>query len=64
MTGGGGYLGSRLAKQLAANGYRVTTFDVHYFEQDNDSRINRIKVPITGPCINRNNSLTLRIGAF
>eukprot|EP00731_Ephydatia_muelleri_P029296 Em0020g940a len=47
VTGGGGYLGSRLAKQLAANGYRVTTFDVHYFEQDNDSRINRIKGDIT-----------------
>ena len=51
MTGGGGYVGSRLAKQLAADGYRVTTFDVRYFEQDNDSRITRIKVPINGPVI-------------
>ena len=44
MTGGGGYIGSRLAKRLAENGYRVTTFDVHYFEEDNGGVINRIRV--------------------
>lgn len=44
VTGGGGYIGSRLAKRLAENGYRVTTFDVHYFEEDNGGVINRIRV--------------------
>lgn len=47
VTGGGGYLGGRLAKQLAANGYRVTTFDVHYLEGQSDSRIDQIKGDIT-----------------
>ena len=44
VTGGGGYIGGRLVKQLAANGYKVTTFDVHYFEQGTSSEIKCIRV--------------------
>ena len=44
VTGGGGYVGSRLCSQLAERGYTVTAFDLHYPDEDQGDGIQRIKV--------------------
>ena len=46
VTGGGGYVGSLLCRQLAERGYAVTAFDIHYPEDEEkvDDKIQRIKV--------------------
>ena len=44
MTGGGGYVGSKLCQQLLERGYVVTSFDLHYPEDDDSGLINRIQV--------------------
>ncbi len=46
VTGGGGYLGNRLCKELLERGYEVTALDVNYFSdwEEGNSRIKQIKV--------------------
>ena len=46
VTGGGGYVGSALCKQLLERGYTVAAFDIHYQqnEEESDDGIQRIKV--------------------
>ena len=44
VTGGGGYLGSKLCDELVNNGYTVTSFDL-FFANDSDAPgITKVKV--------------------
>lgn len=45
VTGGGGYVGSTLCRQLAERGYSVAAFDIRYPEAgDQEDKIARIEV--------------------
>ena len=46
VTGGGGYLGSKLCRELVRNGYSVTAFDLNFFETEDpeQSGIKNIRV--------------------
>ena len=46
VTGGGGYVGSSLCRQLAEKHYAVAAFDLDFSKEDEqtDERIQRIKV--------------------
>ena len=49
VTGGGGYLGTKLCKGLSRLGYRVTAYDVHFVDNEDaepEPEIERIKVRI------------------
>ena len=47
VTGGGGYLGTKLCENLLRLGYRVTAYDVHFVEKEGaEPEIERIKVRI------------------
>ena len=46
VTGGGGYVGSSLCRQLLERGYTVVTFDLRYPEEDQDDGIHRFKVSL------------------
>ena len=47
VTGGGGYLGTKLCKSLLRLGYSVTAYDVHFVgDEDAEPAIERIKVRI------------------
>ena len=49
VTGGGGYVGSTLCRQLVERGYSVVAFDLHYPEEKDqtDERIQKVKVSLT-----------------
>lgn len=34
MTGGGGFVGGQLCRELARRGYSVTAFDLHYLNAE------------------------------
>ena len=44
VTGGGGYVGSRLCKELAARGYAVTAFDIYHPEKEDGASIQTVQV--------------------
>jgi len=43
ITGGAGYVGSRLSQELAENGHSITVFDAEYFGNSNLDKIKNIK---------------------
>ena len=44
ITGGAGYVGSRLSEELAESGHSITIFDTEYFGNSNLDKIKNIKV--------------------
>ena len=34
VTGGGGFVGSQLCRELARRGYSVTAYDLHYLNEE------------------------------
>ena len=44
VTGGGGYLGSKLCEELTSLGYTVTAFDVFFVNDSDTPGITKLKV--------------------
>ena len=44
VTGGGGYLGSKLCRELARRGYSVTAFDLNFLEEELEAGVTHIQV--------------------
>ena len=44
MTGGGGYLGCKLCRELTRRGYSVTAFDLNFLEEELESGVTHIQV--------------------
>jgi len=44
ITGGAGYVGTRLSEELAENGHNITIFDTQYFGTSNLEKIKNIEV--------------------
>ena len=45
VTGGGGYVGSRLCKELLESGYtRVIAFDIHFIDKEQEDKLEKIEV--------------------
>lgn len=46
VAGGGGYLGSKLCRELVRNGYSVTAFDLIFLEPKNDEKSGIINIQV------------------
>ena len=45
VTGGGGYVGSRLCKELLVSGYdRVIAFDIYFIDKEQEDKLEKIEV--------------------